>query len=86
MPRDAVTATDLPLLIATAEHDPERFQREFAGLITERLARHDRLPLMHYGTGHNHYTLAMHLGTSDTMLADAIARFIARRCAEDGHR
>lgn len=85
MPRDALTATQLPLLIATAEHDPERFQREFAGLIADRLARQGALPLMHYGTGHNHYSLAMHLGTSDTKLADAIARFIAHCCAGDGH-
>lgn len=86
MPREAVSATELPLLIATAEHDPERFQREFAGLIAERLARYGALPQMHYGTGHNHYSLAMHLGTSDTILADAIARFIVRRFAEDGHQ
>jgi acetyl esterase/lipase len=86
MPKNAVIATELPLLIATAEHDPERFQREFAELTTERLAQHDRLPQLHYGTGHNHYTLAMHLGTSDTVLADSIARFIARCCAGDGQK
>ena len=27
-------------------------------------------------TGHNHYTMSMHLGTSDTRLADEIAAFI----------
>lgn len=86
MPRQAVVTTSLPLMLATAEHDPERFQREFAELVADRMARHGVLPRLHYGTGHNHYSLAMHLGTSDTMLADAIAGFIARRCAEDGHQ
>lgn len=83
MPKDAVVATELPLLLATAEHDPLRFQQEFTGMIADRLARHDRLPRLHYGTGHNHYTLAMHLGTSDTLLIDAIAGFIAQCSAGD---
>ena len=80
-PREAVASTHLPLLVATAQHDPERFQTEFARLLAARLDRHTDLPQLHYGNGHNHYTLAMHLGTRDTALADAIAAFVGRCCA-----
>ena len=80
MPRDAVAATKLPLLLACAEYDPPRFQTEWAGLIQERLARHGQLPRCHYASGHNHYTLAMHLGTADRRLANEIAGFVAACC------
>lgn len=82
MSRHAVVATELPMLIATAQHDPLRFQREFSGLLADRLERHGCLPRLHYGSGHNHYSLAMHLGTADQVLANAIADFIAQCCAD----
>jgi acetyl esterase/lipase len=75
-PRDAVVDTVLPLLVATAEHDPTRFQREAAGLLAARLERHGRLPRFFYGSGHNHFSLAYHLGTGDTRLADEMIAFI----------
>lgn len=81
MPRAAVEATQLPLMLAVAEMDPPRFQREFAGLLAARLDRHGALPRLHHGDGHNHYSLAMHLGTADQRLADAIADFVAQSCA-----
>lgn len=81
MPRDAVVETTLPLLVACAEFDPPRFQAEWAGLIRDRLARHGQLPQCHYASGHNHYSMAMHIGTSDRRLADEIAAFVAGCCA-----
>lgn len=80
MPREAVVATMLPLMVACAEYDPPRFQGEFTGLLQERLTRHGRLPRCHYATGHNHYSMAMHLGTSDRRLADEIAGFVRACC------
>lgn len=74
-PREAVAATALPLLLACAQFDPPRFQAEFLGLMSERLERHGAMPRAVTLSGHNHYTMAMHLGTSDTRLADEIARF-----------
>jgi len=76
MPRDAVTTTDVPLLVACAECDPPRFQAEFLGLLAERLERHGAIPRAALVSGHNHYTMAMHLGTSDRRLADEIAAFV----------
>ena len=76
MPREAVAATTLPLLLACAQYDPPRFQTEFLGLMTQRLERHGALPRSVTLSGHNHYTMAMHLGTADRRLATEIARFV----------
>ncbi|WP_428332551.1 alpha/beta hydrolase [Novosphingobium sp.] len=75
-PLEAVAGTALPLLVASAQYDPDRFQAEFIGLCNDRRARHGTMPRAVIMTGHNHYTMAMHLGTSDTRLADEIAAFI----------
>jgi acetyl esterase/lipase len=81
MPRDAVVATDLPLLVASAQFDPPRFQAEFLGLLTERLERHGAMPRSYIASGHNHYSMAMHLGTSDCRLSDEIVNFVRTCCA-----
>jgi acetyl esterase/lipase len=77
MPRAAVVASTLPLFIACAEFDPPRFQAEFLGLMHERLGRHGALPRGHIASGHNHYSMAMHLGTSDRRLETEILGFVA---------
>lgn len=76
MPKDAVVATDLPLFIACAQHDPGRFQAEFLGLMQDRVARHGTMPRAMILSGHNHYSMPMHLGTADRRLADAICAFV----------
>lgn len=76
-PKEAVVATDVPLLIACAELDPPRFQAEMMALLGARLARHGKLPGAIVAAGHNHFSLACHIGTGDTQLADAIRTFIA---------
>lgn len=78
MPRQAVAQTPLPLMLACAQYDPPRFQEEFLGLMAERLSLHGAMPRAHVASGHNHYTLPMHLGTADRRLADEIADFVAR--------
>jgi hypothetical protein len=69
-------ATGLPLFLACAEFDPPRFQAEFAGLLAARLDRHGVLPRAHIASGHNHFSLACHLGAADTRLADEVLGFI----------
>lgn len=81
MSREAVALTDLPLLIACAEFDPPRFQAEWLGLVQDRLVRHGTLPRCHYASGHNHYSMAMHIGTSDQRLSAEITDFIAGCCS-----
>ncbi len=75
-PRAAVVATAVPLLVACAEFDPPRFQAETTGLLAARLAAHGVLPRGHIASGHNHFSLASHIGGSDTRLADEIRQFI----------
>jgi acetyl esterase/lipase len=80
-PLEALVATELPLLVACSEFDPPRFQAEWLGLLQRRFERHGSLPRAWYGSGHNHFSLAYHLGTADTRLADEIVAF-ARQCAD----
>jgi hypothetical protein len=35
----------------------------------------------HIASGHNHYSIALHLGSTDHRLADAIKRFIEHAAA-----
>ena len=76
MPRDAVIGTQLPLMLACAEFDPPRFQAETLGLLQARLDRHGHMPRAYIAGGHNHFSLAYHLGTADTRLSDEILAFI----------
>lgn len=81
MPREAVARTRLPLLVACAEFDPPRFQREWTGLLADRLERHGKLPHCHFASGHNHYSMAMHIGTADRRLTGEMIRFVELCCA-----
>jgi triacylglycerol lipase len=76
MPLDVVAATSLPLFVACAEYDPPRFQAEFLALMKDRLTRHHGLPRAAILSGHNHYSMPMHLGTADHRLADEICAFV----------
>lgn len=76
MPRDAVVETALPLFLSCAEFDPPRFQRETLALLSARLDRHGHMDRAHVASGHNHFSLAYHLGARDTRLADEVLSFI----------
>jgi arylformamidase len=79
-PRDAVVDTALPLFVACAEFDPPRFQAESLGLLAARLERHGRMPRAYIASGHNHFSLASHLGGADTRLGDEILAFVREAC------
>ena len=76
-PRQSLLASGIPMLLACAENDPARFQMEFLGLEADCVARDGRMPCSHIASGHNHYSIALHLGSSDRRLEDAIVRFIS---------
>jgi acetyl esterase/lipase len=80
MPKEAVVATPLPLFVACAEFDPPRFQAETLGLLQSRLERHGAMPRAYIAGGHNHYSMAMHIGTADTRLDDEILAFAQENC------
>lgn len=81
MPLEALAGAATPLLVACAEFDPPRFQAEFLGLLRLRLERQGRMPRAYVASGHNHYSMAMHLGGADTRLADEIVAFVNQQCA-----
>ncbi len=80
-PQAAVTNTDIPLMVTCSEYDPPRFQQEFVGLMQARLQAKGIMPRASIIPGHNHYSLATHLGTDDTRLSDEISAFIQEVCA-----
>ncbi|MEQ5806091.1 alpha/beta hydrolase [Alteromonas sp. NFXS44] len=76
-PLPALIKTSVPLFIACTELDPERFQKECIGLLQERLQANHILDRSMILSGHNHYSIAGHLGTSDTRLRDEIRSFVS---------
>jgi predicted esterase len=80
-PGQALAETAIPLLVAVAEFDPTRFQAEFLGLMQARLDCHGTMPRGYVASGHNHYSMAMHLGSEDRRLADEILDFVRETCA-----
>lgn len=79
-PLSALVETSVPLFAACSEFDPPRFQAEFVGLLQKRLDAHGLLPRSYVGSGHNHFSMAYHLGTSDTRLSDEIISFADDCC------
>ncbi len=75
-PLESISNTSLPLLVCCAEFDPARFQKEFVGLLQERLKHHGTMPRAAILSGHNHYSMAMHLGSSDRRLANEMTSFV----------
>lgn len=76
MPRQGLLSSGLPVLLASAEYDPARFQMEFLGLARDYVTKDGRMPQSHIASGHNHYSIALHLGSSDRRLEDTIMRFV----------
>ncbi len=71
-----IAAAGLPMLLACAEHDPDRFQAETLALANAAFAATGRLPRLSVVAGHNHFSLACHLGGSDARLASDILDFV----------
>lgn len=75
----AVAESGVPLFVSCAEFDPPRFQAETVALLQAVLTTRGHLPRAHFASGHNHYTMAMHLGGADARLSGEIMEF-AREC------
>ncbi|MFD1786155.1 alpha/beta hydrolase [Sphingomonas floccifaciens] len=75
-PARIAAATGVPMLLACAEHDPARFQTETLALAGAVQAASGRLPRLSVVAGHNHFSLACHLGGNDTRLANDILDFV----------
>jgi acetyl esterase/lipase len=77
---EAVAATRVPLFVACAEFDPPRFQAETMALLQRRFETRGHLPRAHLASGHNHYSLAMHVGGRDQRLGRELLGFITETC------
>ena len=77
---DALVATRVPLFVACAEFDPPRFQAETLALLQRYLDMRGHLPRTWLAGGHNHYSMAMHLGGRDQRLANELLSFITEVC------
>jgi len=75
-PLEALVSCDIPQMYACSEFDPPRFQHEFLGMTQRILTGRGNLPCSMIVSGHNHYSITRHLGTSDQRLADEIIGFI----------
>jgi len=71
-----VAALRLPLLVACAEFDPPRFHAEMLALWRRIYETRGHLPRGGVVSGHNHYTMPMHLGAEDSTLGAEIESFI----------
>lgn len=69
-------ATDVPLLVTTAEFDPPAFQAQSAELLTAYVASRGELPDLLQADGHNHFSVAMALGTHQRWFGDRLCRFV----------
>jgi hypothetical protein len=81
VPNQTLLASDLPLFVAGAQYDPPRFQREFVSLLGTLLDKRGHLPPSFIAGGHNHFTISLHLGSSDTRLSDAMLAFMRTQSA-----
>lgn len=79
-PLDALVNSTSPLMMACTEFDPPRFQAEFIGLGKKFIEKQGKLPRCMVLSGHNHYSIGSHLGTTDTRLSDEIFAFINQNC------
>lgn len=68
----------VPLLFSVAEHDPARFQREAAGVVSAWLGRHGTVPDLVWVEGHNHMSTIASLTVDEPALGTPLARFIDR--------
>jgi acetyl esterase/lipase len=77
---EAIAKSPIPLFVACAEFDPPRFQAETLALLEAALNARGSMPRAHFASGHNHYTLAMHLGTEDKRLSNEMLSFAHECC------
>lgn len=78
---DALAQSSVPLLLGVAQADPPATHRQFVLVQQAFLGRGRPLPHLLHADGHNHYTIAHHLGTQDECVGRRILDFIEKRLA-----
>jgi predicted esterase len=70
--------TEIPLIFAVAERDPEFSQGQIAGLTAAWFAKKGAVPPVIWSEGHNHISQIGSIGVDDQALGAQLARFVNR--------
>jgi hypothetical protein len=70
--------TEIPLIFAVAERDPEFSHAQVAGLTAAWFARKGTVPQVIWSAGHNHISQIGSVGVDDLALGAQLARFVNR--------
>lgn len=70
--------TEIPLIFAVAERDPEFSHTQVAGLTAAWFARKATVPQVIWSAGHNHISQIGSVGVDDLALGAQLARFVNR--------
>jgi acetyl esterase/lipase len=74
----ALLETDIPLIFAIAERDPEFSQSQVAALTAAWFAAKGTVPPVIWSEGHNHISQIASVGVDDLALGAPLARFVNR--------
>jgi alpha/beta hydrolase fold len=74
----ALLETEIPLIFAVAERDPEFSQTQIAALTAAWFAKKDTVPHVVFSEGHNHISQIGSVGVDDLALGAQLARFVNR--------
>jgi len=72
-----LVASEVPLLVAVSEFDPQDFHLQAATLAMDYAAAHKAFPRLHWLAGHNHLSPVLEIGAPGSDLERHIADFIA---------
>ncbi|MBU4611785.1 alpha/beta hydrolase [Achromobacter sp. GG226] len=76
-PLTGLLQNTVPLLVATAQHDPPMFRLQAESLM-HRWPASGRRPIYVDLTGHNHFSMAYHFGSEDSRFSGAILELLAQ--------
>jgi predicted esterase len=71
-------ATDIPLVFAVAERDPQFSHAQIAALVAAWSAAKQTVPQVIFSAGHNHISQIGSIGVDDLALGAQLARFVNR--------
>lgn len=71
-----VTRASIPVLLTSAQYDPESMSAAILGLAYELTTEHGTMPRLRQMPGHNHYSSNLSIGTADRILSDEILDFV----------
>lgn len=78
-----IERTSIPMLVITAEYDPDRFQVAAAQLVHELMVEHGVRVRTRQLRGHNHSSYMAGVGTADKRLEQEIIDFLATAASGD---